>query len=179
MLSETIIVNALLVQSILTGHVPCAPAAVETVKEQSYQEVYVSSNVQVLASRDAITVTAAPVQTKTVTLAQLPSGAANSGLVGSALKYVGTHWDCTMLVEQALRDLGYSVPDMGPMQFGSFGSVFTDPSQVQAGDIMMRPGHVAIYAGDGMSVQGGFGFGGVVYNSWEGPYDYVQFVRVG
>lgn len=107
------------------------------------------------------------------------SGAGNNALVASALKYVGAPWDCTALVEQALRDLGYSVGDLGPMGFGQFGTVFYDPASVQPGDIMMRGGHVAIWAGNGMSVQGGFGFGGVVYNSWEGPSAYTAFVRVG
>lgn len=178
MLSSTLIVNALMFQSIFSGHVPVA-YDVESLKEREHQSVIVTSDVQASASRDAIEIISAPIQTRTVLLSQVPTNASNSALVGSALKYVGAHWDCTMLVEQALRDLGYDVSDLGPMQFGQFGQVFTDPSQVQAGDIMMRPGHVAIYAGDGMSIQGGFGFGGVVYNSWEGPYNYVQFVRVG
>lgn len=134
------------------------------------------------ASRDDITINLEPIVQKTVLSSQIgPQSlpASNSALVNSALKYVGYGWDCTMLVEQALRDLGYSIGDVGPMGFGSVGTVFYDPSQVQPGDIMMRGGHVAIWAGDGMSVQGGFGFGGVVYNSWEGPGSYSAFVRLG
>lgn len=106
--------------------------------------------------------------------------ASNSILVNSAMKYIGAGWDCTMLVEQALRDLGYSVPDLGPTGFGGYGTVFYDPSQVQAGDIMMRGGHVSIYAGNGMAVHGGFGFGGVVYTNWDSdPAGYSSFVRIG
>lgn len=178
MLSSTLIVNALLVQSIFSGSVPNTHD-VESFKEQGSQSIIVSSEAQPSASRDAITVIVAPVQTRTVLASQVPLNASNAALVASALKYVGAPWDCTMLVEQALRDLGYSIGDVGPMGFGSIGTVFYDPSQVQPGDIMMRGGHVAIYAGDGYSVQGGFGFGGVVYNQWEGPENYSQFVRVG
>ena len=106
--------------------------------------------------------------------------ASNSVLINSAMKYLGTYWDCTMLVEQALRDLGHSVPDLAPTSFGGYGTVFYDPSQVQAGDIMMRNGHVSIYAGDGMAIHGGFGFGGVVYTNWDSnPSGYSSFVRVG
>ncbi len=133
-------------------------------------------------SRDDVTVESAPRLQTAVLSSQIVSQslpASNSVLVGSALKYLGYNWDCTALVEQALRDLGYQVADLAPMQFAQFGTVFYDPSQVQAGDIMMRGGHVAIYAGDGYSVQGGFGFGGVVYNQWEGPYNYSAFVRIG
>lgn len=149
------------------------------------QSMVVSSTVAGGAVRDGIGVVNSPaVQSAVASLGgSIPyvpvSGAGNSALVASALKYVGAPWDCTLLVEQALRDLGYSIGDVGPMGFGGVGTVFYDPSAVQAGDIMMRGGHVAIYAGDGMSVQGGFGFGGVVYNSWEGPSAYTAFVRVG
>ena len=175
MLSSTLIVNALLVQSIFSGSVPNTHD-VESFKEQEFQSITVSSEAQISASRDTVTITDAPVQTKTVLNSQVPLNSSNAALVASALKYVGAYWDCTMLVEQALRDLGYQVGDLGPMQFGQFGTVFNDPSQVQPGDIMMRGGHVAIWAGDGMSVQGGFGFNGVVYNSWEGPANYTAFL---
>ena len=70
--------------------------------------------------------------------------------------------------------------DEAPMGFGAYGTVFYDPAQVQPGDIMMRPGHVTLYAGGGMSVQGGFGFGGVVYTDWQAtPEYYTAFVRLG
>lgn len=106
--------------------------------------------------------------------------ASNSAMVSGALRYLGAPWDCTALVEQTLRDMGYSVGDLAPMGFGGYGAVFYDPSQVQAGDIMMRGGHVAIYAGGGMAVHGGFGFGGVVYSNWDSnPGGYAAFVRVG
>jgi cell wall-associated NlpC family hydrolase len=180
-----IISNAILVSQALTG---MTPATLESREYSDYsnqanaQSMTVVSQAPQNAQRDDITVNLAP-RTEAASLRpqivtqSLP--ASNSALVNSAMKYVGQYWDCTYLVEQALRDLGYSVPDLAPMQFGQFGTVFYDPSQVQAGDIMMRGGHVAIYAGDGMSVQGGFGFGGVVYNQWEGPQNYSAFVRIG
>jgi cell wall-associated NlpC family hydrolase len=93
------------------------------------------------------------------------------------MKYLGAGWDCTLLVEQSLRDLGYSVPDLGPMEFGSYGSVFYDPSQVQPGDILMRGGHVAIYAGNGVAIQGGYRGSVVVVE--DSPNRYGSFVRVG
>lgn len=139
----------------------------------SVSEVVVRENVTVEASVTVIPAGGA------VAVATPVGGSGNGSLVASAMKYIGMHWDCTYLVEQALRDMGHSVGDLAPMDFGGYGTVFYDASAVQAGDIMMRPGHVAIYAGDGMTVQGGYGFGGVVYNSWEGPASYTAFVRVG
>lgn len=106
--------------------------------------------------------------------------AGNSAVLASAMKYVGVKgWDCTMLVEQALRDLGYSVGDLAPTSFGSYGTVFYDASAVQPGDIMMRGGHVAIYAGDGMGVHGGYNMSVVYTGIGSEPSGYTAFVRVG
>ena len=181
-----IISNALIVANAAMG-----VSSVTTEKltvDLDYQKVIVqaqeltATGTALTAVRDDITVNVEPVYQSTRLSSQIVSQslpASNSALVNSAMKYLGANWDCTALVEQALRDLGYSIGDVGPMGFGSVGTVFYDPSQVQPGDIMMRGGHVAIWAGDGMSVQGGFGFNGVVYNSWEGPGNYSAFVRLG
>ena len=181
-----IISNALIVANAAMGFSPVSPAQQAADLQYSKnaaqaQQLQITGSPQIV-SRDAVTVELAATTQTMVSRPQIGSQslpASNSALVNSAIKYIGMGWDCTALVEQALRDLGYQVPDLGPMQFGQFGTVFYDPSQVQAGDIMMRGGHVAIYAGDGYSVQGGFGFGGVVYNQWEGPHNYSAFVRIG
>jgi cell wall-associated NlpC family hydrolase len=102
--------------------------------------------------------------------------ASSSALVNSAMKYLGMPWDCTAVVEQGLRDLGYTVRDEAPMGFGAYGTVFADPSQVQPGDIMMRGGHVAIYAGNGMAIHGGWN-GSVVVASTS-PAQFYSFVRI-
>ena len=180
-----LISNAILVTQALTGMTPCALDSREYSNYSNLpnaQSLVVASETSQVVHRDDVTVNDVPrVQTASlrsqIVSQSLP--ASNSVLVSSASKYLGMNWDCTALVEQALRDLGYQVADLAPMQFGQFGTVFYDPSQVQPGDIMMRGGHVAIYAGDGYSIQGGFGFGGVVYNQWEGPYNYAAFVRIG
>lgn len=181
-----IISNALIVANAAMG-VQSVTTEKLTV-DLDYQKVVVqaqeltATGTALTASRDDITINLEPVVQNRVLGSQIGSQslpASNSSLVNSALKYLGYNWDCTAVVEQALRDLGYSIGDVGPMGFGGVGTVFYDPYQVQPGDIMMRGGHVAIWAGDGMSVQGGFGFNGVVYNSWEGPANYTAFVRIG
>lgn len=180
-----IISNAIIVTQALTGMTPDALESrvqSEYLNQANMQTITVTSQAAQNASRDDITVNYTPVTQLAFSRSQIVTQslpASNSALVNSAMKYLGFGWDCTALVEQSLRDLGYQVSDLGPMQFGQFGTVFYDPSQVQAGDIMMRGGHVAIYAGDGYSIQGGFGFGGVVYNQWEGPANYSAFVRIG
>jgi cell wall-associated NlpC family hydrolase len=105
--------------------------------------------------------------------------ASNSSVLNSALGIVGMRGDCTAFVEQTLRNMGHSVGDLGPMQFGAYGTVFADPSQVQPGDIMMRGGHVAIYAGNGLAAHGGLGGMSYLTPIDASPGNYALFVRVG
>jgi cell wall-associated NlpC family hydrolase len=143
----------------------------------SQAQTLTSSGTAQDASRDDITTGSTPVPIRTVIIAQMPTQGVNSALVNSAFKYIGVvGWDCTMLVEQSLRDLGKSVPDLAPMGFGSYGEVFSDPNQVQPGDIMMRSGHVAIYAGNGMAIHGGYH--GIVQVVPTSPSEFYEFVRI-
>lgn len=105
--------------------------------------------------------------------------ASNSALLNAALSLIGMPGDCTMLVESSLRLLGYQVGDLGPMGFGGYGTVFTDASQLQPGDIMMRGGHVAIYAAPGLVAEGGIGYMSYLSSVASNPAEYVEFVRVG
>lgn len=162
-----------------------APTSLSTYVDGGAQSLMVSSTVAGAVGRDGYSVTSVPVSTYASSsfkpaYVDMSGIAGSSALLASSLKYVGVglSWDCTMLVEQSLRDLGYSVGDLSPMGFGGYGTVFYDASAVQAGDIMMRAGHVAIYAGNGMAVQGGYSGSSVVLNGGS-PSAYTTFVRVG
>ena len=179
-----IISNAILVTQALTG---MTPATLENTGTSDYlssdnvQTITVTSESPQNAHRDAFVVTDAPrlqlASNRPQTVTQSHLGA-NSAVAASALKYNGySGWDCTMLVEQALRDLGYSVGDIGTMSFSPYGSTFSDPGAVQAGDIMMRWSHVAIYLGDGMAIHGGYNGRVVIVPT--SPTEFASFVRVG
>jgi hypothetical protein len=181
-----IISNAVIVTQALTGMTPGtleSRVVSDYVNQVNSQSITIVSQASQDVQRDDVTIVDAPrVQTSIIRSQIAVQGlpASNSALVNAAAKYIGQYLDCTAVVEYALRDLGYSVRDEAPMGFGAYGTVFYDPSQVQPGDILMRPGHVTIYTGDGMSIQGGFGFGGVVYTNWEAdPSYYSAFVRIG
>ena len=98
-------------------------------------------------------------------------------LLEAARGQLGIYQDCTALVENALRAIGYSVGDMSPMGFSSFGFQVS-PADAQPGDIMMRGGHVSIYSGDGLAVHGGFN-GSTVETYVDGsPFNYALIIRL-
>lgn len=179
-----IISNALIVANAAMGVPPVTLQ--NSTADLDYQKII--SQAQVLnvtgttqdASRDGITTGIQPVLQNAMLGSQIASQslpAVNSSLVSAASKYVGMNWDCTRLVEQALRDIGILIGDVGPMGFSGVGTVFYDKSQVQPGDIMMRGGHVALYAGNGVTIQGGYN--GTVAIANDSPNFYGAFVRVG
>ena len=98
-------------------------------------------------------------------------------LLQAARGQLGISQDCTALVENALRAIGYSVGDMSPMGFSSFGFQVS-PADAHPGDIMMRGGHVAIYSGDGLAIHGGFN-GSTVETYVDGsPFNYALIIRL-
>jgi cell wall-associated NlpC family hydrolase len=177
-----IISNAILVSQALTGMTPGTLESRELTNYQyssNTQSLTVTSQASQKATRDDVTIDYTPVTQVAARSSQIVTQSlplSNSSLANSAMKYVGTGWDCTRLVEQALRDIGYGIGDVGPMGFGSVGVVFSNPADVQSGDIMMRGGHVAIYIGDGLAVHGGYnGRVAIVSTS---PSEFYSFVRL-
>ncbi len=80
------------------------------------------------------------------------AGGINAIMLSSAYAQIGMIQDCTRLVENALNAAGIPVGDLGPMQFMNYGTVVTDP---QPGDMVMQPGHVGIYVGNGQVLSSG------------------------
>lgn len=120
---------------------------------------------------------AATTTTVATAVAPVPASGNVSAFVQAALAQLGDRQDCTALVERSLRAIGYTVGDLGPMGFGGYGHA-VDKSEAQYGDIMMRPGHVSIYLGNGQSVDGGYlGYQTVVMA--DSPYKYTTIIRLG
>ena len=118
-----------------------------------------------------------PTSTASSYSAPVAYGTGSHALLSAARAQIGRAQDCTAMVENALRAIGYGVGDLSPMGFAGVGYQVS-PADAQPGDIMMRGGHVAIYAGNGVAVHGGFR-GSTVETSVDGsPYNYAVIVRL-
>ena len=121
-------------------------------------------------TKAAATTTAPAAQTKVATPAPAaqtkpaatttPSGSKNAAIYQAALAQVGRYQDCTMLVTNALKSVGINYHDWpaGYMKLGTQVSA----SQAQAGDLVYYANggtglaHIAVYAGNGQAVHGGW-----------------------
>jgi cell wall-associated NlpC family hydrolase len=82
----------------------------------------------------------------------VPASGVGAALVASAYGQLGSIQDCTILVERALRSIGKNVGDLGPTQFYQYGTVVSTPAP---GDLVIRPGHIGIYVGNGEVISSG------------------------
>ncbi|MCQ6270137.1 NlpC/P60 family protein [Pseudarthrobacter sp. R1] len=141
-----------------------APAASTAVKTQAVAP----AKAQVTVTPAAAAPAAAPA-----------AGGINATMLSSAYAQIGMIQDCTRLVENALNAAGIPVGDLGPMQFMNYGTVVSDP---QPGDMVMQPGHVGIYVGDGQVLSSGLnGKNETAVHplSWMTSKGGVTFVRAG
>jgi hypothetical protein len=149
----------------------------EKINTSNAQTLVVTSSVtpSIYLERFELVIESAPVVVVNNASVSLPSFSGGS-LLDAARAQIGKNQDCTGLVENALRMLGYSIGDVGPMGFGAYG-VQVSPSSAQPGDIMMRGGHVAIYAG-GTAIHGGYNGTTVESYNDSNPHNYAVIIRV-
>ncbi len=83
---------------------------------------------------------------------ETPSYDKASSILGAALSQIGVNQDCTMLVTNSLAAVGISFHGW-PEDYAALGDWTSNPVP---GDIIIYSGHVAVYAGDGMAVHGGW-----------------------
>ena len=124
------------------------------------------------------TITVQP-QAATAPAAAPAAGGVNAAMVSAAYAQLGMIQDCTALVEKALGAAGIPVGDLAPMQFMSYGKVVAD---AQPGDMVIQPGHIGIYVGNGQVLSSGMnGKNQTVVHplSWLTATGPVTFVRAG
>ena len=136
-----------------------APAA--TPKAAVKKETTVATAAPSVAAKPA-----APAAAATTQAASSNKGAA---IYQAALAQLGRYQDCTMLVTNALKAVGINFHDW-PAGYMSLGTV-VPASQAQPGDLIyyanggLGMAHIAVYAGNGQAVHGGWLGNQTVLNS--------------
>ena len=146
------------------------PAKVETKDVETKKEAPVATPAVAKAEEKPVATPAVATAAPTVTAkTQAPAAAATTQVASSnkgaaiyqaALAQLGTFQDCTMLVTNALKAVGINFHDW-PAGYMSLGTV-VPASQAQPGDLVYYANggtglaHIAVYAGNGQAVHGGW-----------------------
>ena len=142
----------------------------ETPKAEAKKEAPVATPAVAKAEEKVVATPAVATAAPTVTAkTQAPAAAATTQVASSnkgaaiyqaALAQLGTFQDCTMLVTNALKAVGINFHDW-PAGYMSLGTV-VPASQAQPGDLIYYANggtglaHIAVYAGNGQAVHGGW-----------------------
>ena len=103
------------------------------------------------------------------TNSQVSSSSKGAAIYQVALSQVGIIQDCTMLVTNALKSVGINYHDW-PAGYMSLGTIVS-ASEAQPGDLIyyanggMGLAHIAVYAGNGQAIHGGWLGNQTVVNS--------------
>ncbi len=116
---------------------------------------------------------------------EIPDSAAGSAVVSIAMRYLGVPYvwggstpagfDCSGFTSYVYAQVGIDLPRTSSEQ--RYAGSVVPWSQAQPGDMIWSPGHIAIYAGDGMQIEAPVPGQTVRYSSiWQSN---PTFIRVG
>ena len=140
---------------------PVATPAVAKVEEKAVVTPVVATAAPTVTAK-----TQAPAAVATTQVASSNKGAA---IYQAALAQLGTFQDCTLLVTNALKAVGINFHDW-PAGYMSLGTV-VPASQAQPGDLVYYANgglgfaHIAVYAGNGQAIHGGWNGNQTVLNT--------------
>ena len=140
--------------------VPAKPAAATSKVETPAVAPKAEVKKETPVATAAPTVAAKPAAPAAAATTQAASSNKGAAIYQAALAQLGRYQDCTMLVTNALKAVGINFHDW-PAGYMSLGTV-VPASQAQPGDLVyyanggLGAAHIAVYAGNGQAVHGGW-----------------------
>ncbi|MBO0609131.1 C40 family peptidase [Myceligenerans salitolerans] len=138
-----------------------AVAVVPAVETEAYQAQLAAEAEAAAAEAEAAAAAEAAAETAAAVAADIPASAAGSAVLEVAMRYLGVPYvwggstpsgfDCSGFTSYVYAQVGVSLPRTSSEQ--RYAGTEVPFSQAQPGDLLWSPGHIAIYAGDGMQIE--------------------------
>jgi cell wall-associated NlpC family hydrolase len=138
--------------------VETAAVSVVSAEENEEYQAQLAAEAEAEAAEEAA---AAAAEAAAATVVDIPASAAGSAVVSIGMRYLGVPYlwggstpagmDCSGFTSYVFAQVGIDLPRTSSEQ--RYAGTEVPWSQAQPGDLLWSPGHIAIYAGDGMQIE--------------------------
>ena len=173
MKNKKLLIGASLITMLTTGAIggvtPIQNASAHGISANQVTTQYTVTDATQTNNEGEVSTTVTQLNTQETTNSQVSSSSKGAAIYQAALSQVGAIQDCTMLVTNALKSVGINYHDW-PAGYMSLGTI-VPASEAQPGDLIdyanggMGLAHIAVYAGNGQAIHGGWLGNQTVVNS--------------
>ena len=173
MKNKKLLIGASLITMLTTGAIggvtPIQNASAHGISANQVTTQYTVTDATQTNNEGEVSTTVTQLNTQETTNSQVSSSSKGAAIYQAALSQVGAIQACTMLVTNALKSVGINYHDW-PAGYMSLGTVVS-ASEAQPGDLIyyanggMGLAHIAVYAGNGQAIHGGWLGNQTVVNS--------------
>ena len=173
MKNKKLLIGASLITMLITGAIggviPIQNASAHDISANQVSTQYTVTDTIQTNQEGEVSTTVTQLNAQETTNSQVSSSSKGAAIYQAALSQVGAIQDCTMLVTNALKSVGINYHDW-PAGYMSLGTIVS-ASEAQPGDLIyyanggMGLAHIAVYAGAGQAIHGGWLGNQTVVNS--------------
>ena len=164
MKTKKLLIGTSLITMLTTGAVgavtPIQNASAHDISANQVSTQYTATDTTQTNNEGEVSTTVTQLNAQETTNSQVSSSSKGAAIYQAALSQVGAIQDCTMLVTNALKAVGINYHNW-PIGYMSLGTVVS-ASEAQPGDLIYYANggtgyaHIAVYAGNGKAVHGGW-----------------------
>ena len=173
MKNKKLLIGASLITMLTTGAIggvtPIQNASAYDISANQVTTQYTVTDATQANQEGGVSTTVTQLNAQETTNSQVSSSSKGAAIYQAALSQVGAIQDCTMLVTNALKSVGINYHGW-PAGYMSLGTIVS-ASEAQPGDLIyyanggMGLAHIAVYAGNGKAIHGGWLGNQTVVNS--------------